>query len=51
MTVKELISKLQEMPQDMLVYDNGSFEEETASDIFIDDMYVHGDKTERVVFI
>ena len=51
MTVKELISKLQEMPQDMLVYDNGSFEEEMIDDIFIDDMYINGDKTEKVVFI
>ena len=51
MTVKELISKLQEMPQDMNVYAYGSFEEETANDIFIDDIYVNEDKNEKVVFI
>lgn len=51
MTVKELISKLQEMPQDMNVYAYGSFEEETVNDVFIDDMYIDKDKTEKVVFI
>ncbi len=51
MTVKQLISKLEEMPQDMEVYDYGSFTKEEDKDIFIDDVYVNGNETETVVFI
>ena len=51
MTVKQLISKLKEMPQDMEVYAYGSFEEEEDNDIFIGDMHINENETEKVVFI
>lgn len=50
MTVKELISKLEEMPQEMLVYDDGSYE--PIEDIFIDRAYINNkDDLTDVVFI
>ena len=51
MTVRQLISKLEKMPQDMEVYDYGSFEKEEEKDVFIDYMYINENETEDVVFI
>lgn len=53
MTVKELIAKLQEMPEDMLVYDNGSYIAVNPEDIFIDSMVIgdNDEDTMNVVFI
>ena len=52
MTVKELINILEKMPQDMLVYDDGSYEPETPENIFIGESYINGtDTTIDVVYI
>jgi hypothetical protein len=49
MTVKELISRLQEVPENMPVYLDGIYEE--VNDIFIDDMDINENETIKVLFI
>lgn len=48
MTVKELISELEKMPQDMEVHDDNTYR--PVKDVFIDFTYISGQLTE-VVFI
>ncbi len=40
MTTKELITKLMALPENMEVYDYGSFEKEKPSDVFIGTAYI-----------
>jgi len=51
MTVKELINILERMPQDMLVYDDGSYEPEEPENIFIGKSHINETDTIDVVYI
>lgn len=51
MTVKELIAKLKEFPEDMKVYDYGSYEEEQPSDIFMEELKVSDNETATVLYV
>lgn len=51
MTVKDLIAKLKEFPEDMKVYDYGSYEEEQPSDIFMEELEMSDNKVITVLYV
>ena len=51
MTVKELITKLKEFPEDMKVYDYGSYNEEQLSDIFMEELEVNDNEVITILYV